>query len=229
MAQSSILSARLETVAGFVQKGSSVIDVGTDHGLLPVYLAMNGFASRIIASDISIGSLGSARRTAAKYGVVDKISFVEAKGLSGVREQEINTIVIAGLGGETISGILRDAPWTRQNEKRLILQPQTKVPELCDYLRLTGYSLHEARLALDTGKIYVVMLVKGGKSSSELAPELELLVMLMNKKDPLIGRFLDELIEKARRKLDGIGGSGSPEALELALRLSEYIKMREIV
>jgi len=53
--------------------------------------------------------------------------------------------------------------------------------------------------------------------------------MLMNKKDPLIGRFLDELIEKARRKLDGIGGSGSPEALELALRLSEYIKMREIV
>jgi len=188
---------------------------------------MKGSTNRIIASDISIGSLGSARRTAAKYGVADKISFVEAQGLSGVREKEVDTIVIAGLGGETIAGILRDAPWTHRSGVYMILQPQTKVSVLCEFLRMAGYSLLSSKLALDAGKLYVVLLVTGGKSESVMEPESELLKSLMDSGDPLLGLYLEELIEKARRKLDGIGDSGNQEALKLALRLSGYIEMKE--
>ena len=227
MAQIVNLPERLRTIVGFIQNGASIIDVGTDHGLLPAYLAQNGAASHIIASDISIGSLGSAHHNAAKYGVTDKITFIEASGLSGIRESDVDTIVIAGMGGETIAGILRDAPWTRRSDIRLILQPQTKLPELCDFLRQAGYALQGAKLSLDAGKLYVIMLVHGGKSDSALAPELELLARLMHSEDPLLGRYLDELMNRTRRILDDMSDSGTPEALDLALKLSVYINMKE--
>jgi tRNA (adenine22-N1)-methyltransferase len=114
-------------IASFIHRGASVADIGTDHGFLPVYLAQNGLARSIIASDISAGSLEAARRSATNYGVSDKITFIVAPGLSGIKETDVDTIVIAGLGGETIAAILNEAPWTRYSDIKLILQPQSKI------------------------------------------------------------------------------------------------------
>ena len=158
MTRKSKLPARLKTVAGFIENGAAVADVGTDHGYLPVYLAINGLARRIIATDISAGSLAAARRSAAKYGVTDMISFVVAPGLSCVCPTEVDTIVIAGLGGETIAGILGDAPWTKEG-KRLILQPQTKIEELRRFLDENGYTTLDTKQTHDKGRDYVVIIV----------------------------------------------------------------------
>jgi len=152
------LSDRLGTIAGFIEKGAAVADIGTDHGFLPVYLAQTGAASRIIASDMSAGSLGAARRSAARYGVSDKIEFIVAPGLDGVGENDADTIVIAGVGGETIIGILEEAPWTKTG-KRLILQPQTKKAELLAFLSDNGYTVHETAQVQDKGRNYTVLLV----------------------------------------------------------------------
>ena len=154
------LPERLKTVAGFIETGASVADVGSDHGYLPVYLAINGQARRIIASDISAGSLAAARRNAAKYGVADMITFVVAPGLEGVSGSEVDTIVIAGVGGETIAGILGDAPWTRDG-KRLILQPQTKKEKLLLFLSENGYVVREIKETRDRGRDYTVILAEG--------------------------------------------------------------------
>jgi len=154
------LPERLKTIADCIPPGAAVVDVGSDHGYLPVYLAINGLARRIIASDMSSGSLGAARRSAAKYGVTDMIEFVVAPGLSGVAENEVDTVVIAGVGGKTIAGILRDAPWTKSGT-RLILQPQTKKDELRRFLEENGYAIRETKLTHDRGREYVVILAVG--------------------------------------------------------------------
>jgi len=154
------LSSRLQTIADFIEEGASVADIGTDHGYLPVYLAQSGKARRIIASDMSAGSLGAARRSAEKYSVSDKIEFVVAPGLSGIGgigEVEIDTIVIAGVGGETMIGILEGAPWAIAG-KKLILQPQTKKDELLGYLKEAGIEVLETALTRDRGREYTVLL-----------------------------------------------------------------------
>jgi len=153
------LSARLNAIAGFIEKDASVADIGTDHCLLPVFLAINGLAKHIIASDISEGSLRSARRTAEKYGVEDKITFVLAPGLSGVCEMQIDTVVISGVGGETIIGILAQADWLKTCGVRLILQPQSKDQQLRLWLHENGYAIQDTKLVLDKRRYYTVLLV----------------------------------------------------------------------
>ena len=224
------LPERLMAVSGFIKKGAAVVDIGTDHGYLPVYLAQNGLARSIIASDISAGSLDSARRSAAKYGVSDKITFIVAPGLSGVGEKETDTVVIAGLGGETIAGILKDAPWTKHSGISLILQPQSKIVELCSFLRESGYSLLDAELSLDSDRFYVIMLAAGGVSDSILAPEIELYARLIYRRDPLFPRYMDDLAAKTRRALNGMKKSGAPGFMEYAkitYKLAMYKGLKE--
>jgi len=154
------LSNRLGMLAGYIEAGASVIDVGADHGFLPVHLAQKGAARRIIASDMSAGSLGAAKRSADKRAVSHLIEFIVAPGLDGVGESDVDTIVIAGVGGETIIGILEAAPWTRKG-KRLILQPQTKIEELRRFLRDNGYEILETGQTQDRGRTYTILLAIG--------------------------------------------------------------------
>ena len=153
------LRERLAAVAGYIAEGASVADIGTDHGFIPVYLALNGLAKNIIASDVSAGSLAAARRCAVRYGVPDKITFINAPGLDGVRETDADTIVIAGVGGETIIGILENAPWTRRPGVSLVLQPQTKIDLLRGWLIDSGYNVRETRQALERGRNYTIISV----------------------------------------------------------------------
>ena len=155
------LPERLNTIAGLIKNGSSVADIGTDHGYLPIYLALKGMARDIIASDISAEALKAALQNAAKHGVGDKITFIAAPGLAGVGESEADTIVIAGMGGETIVSILAGAPWTKRRGVKLILQPQTKTGELCEWLCGNGCAIQDAKLARDRGRLYVVIVAQG--------------------------------------------------------------------
>ena len=117
---------------------------------------------RIIASDISAGSLEAAKRTAAKYGVTDLITFIVAPGLDGLKDEDVDTIVIAGVGGETIIGIIEDSPLTKRRDLRLILQPQTKIAELYFFLKENGYVILDTKRAMDRGRVYTIILTEGG-------------------------------------------------------------------
>ena len=220
------LSDRLATIAGFIKAGASVADVGTDHGYMPVYLAQNELARVIIASDISEGSLGAARRNAARYGVADRISFVAAPGLTHVCETDADTVVISGMGGETIASILEVAPWTRRDGLSLVLQPQTRTDELCIWLRENGYTLEDAAISLDNGRLYVIMLVRGGDPGCLHDPEIELLELLKTGNDPLFPKYLDTLIKRTKRTLDGMKASAGPVDPAAVQKLAAYAGLR---
>lgn len=132
-------NGRLAEIASRVALGSVVLDVGCDHGYIPIYLAENDIASRVFASDISRGPLETAKKNAAKRGFSDKITFYLADGIPEAAAPLVDTVIIAGMGGETIAGILNGTPKTLKAGVFFILQPQTKQGELLEYLRANGF------------------------------------------------------------------------------------------
>ena len=106
------LQPRLALLASLVPQGAVLADVGTDHGYIPVCLRQRGVIDRAIASDIGREPLEHARRTAEEYGV-GGIDLRLCAGLDAIAPEECDTVLIAGMGGETIWGILAAAPWTR--------------------------------------------------------------------------------------------------------------------
>ena len=150
------ISSRLLACAGFVAPGDRVADIGCDHGYLSIHLLTNGIASGIIASDINEGPLQSAVRNAEKYGVRDKIRFFLSDGVRNI-PRDFDTLVCAGMGGDTMIHILESAPWLKSNQYRLVLQCQSKTPMLRRWLSEHGWRITEESVLRDGRFLYTVM------------------------------------------------------------------------
>ncbi len=148
------LGPRLALCASLVREGSTLCDVGTDHGYLPIWLLKTGKIPKALACDINPGPLEAARRDGAKYGVGEELSFRLSDGLEAVSPEEAEDIAIAGMGGELILRIVTQAPWLRDPQKRLILQPMSSVPELRLGLRDLGFAVLQEEAVEDGGKVY---------------------------------------------------------------------------
>ena len=150
------ISDRLLVCAGLVAPGERVADVGCDHGYLSIHLLVNGIASSCIASDINEQPLLSAVRNAEKYGVRDKMEFYLSDGVRNI-PRDFDTMVCAGMGGDTMISILESAPWLKDYRYRLILQCQSKTPMLRRYLSNHGWRITEESVLRDGRFLYTVM------------------------------------------------------------------------
>ena len=150
------LSNRLLTCCQFVHPGDRVADIGCDHGYLGIYLLKSGIAASVIASDVNQQPLHSAVINARKLGVSEKMSFYLSNGARSI-PRDFDVLVCAGMGADTMISILEAAPWLRDFRYRLILQCQSKRPDLRKYLAATGYSISRETLAKDGKFLYPVM------------------------------------------------------------------------
>lgn len=189
------LTPRLEAVAKAALGGRNYADIGTDHGYVPVWLTQHG-AESVTAADLRPGPLQSARINAVQYGVGSRIRFVLADGLQYPGAESADTVVIAGMGGETIELILSRAAWTRG--ARLVLQPQTKLDELCLWLGQNGYALRKASLVRDAGRLYTVLSVYGGEEGCAWAEDA-----LFAAHDPLLPEWIEHRKNVLRAAMDG--------------------------
>ena len=150
------ISPRLLACAGFVCPGDRVADIGCDHGYLGIHLLTNGIAKSVIASDVNEQPLQSALRNAHKFGVADKMSFYLSDGVRNI-PRDFDTLVCAGMGGDTMIHILEAAPWLRKAQYRLVLQCQSKTPMLRQYLSEKGWRITEESVLRDGKFLYTVM------------------------------------------------------------------------
>ena len=151
------LGGRLSLCAGYVRRGSRLADIGTDHAYLPIALCESGQIPCALACDINPLPLASARENIARRGLSDRIAVRLCDGLSGVDEDEVDDIVIAGMGGELIAAILEACGWIRSAEKQLILQPMTRHEALIRWLYANGFCIEQQGAAYDSGKYYTVL------------------------------------------------------------------------
>ena len=94
------LSERLNTVVSFVKPGSRVVDVGTDHGYVPIELAQRGIISHGLAMDVRKGPLERAKEHIRQYGLEDVIETRLSDGICQLQDHEADTVIVAGMGGE---------------------------------------------------------------------------------------------------------------------------------
>ena len=208
------LQPRLQLLADMVPEGCRLADVGTDHGYLPVYLLQRGRIRGAVAADIGAEPLAHARRTAEAYGVTG-IDFRLCDGLRDIAPDEVDTVVIAGMGGETIIAILEGAPWTKDGAHTLLLQPMTKAADLRYWLSVNGYSFTEERLVWDKNYLYPVLRVTGGGTPQALT-ERQALTGVALDNDPLYREYLTQQADKLRRTAEGLRRSAKPDAQQRA-------------
>ena len=223
------LSKRLQTLASFVPIGENVADIGTDHGYIPVWLAQNKIANKIVAADINKGPLEHAKATAQEYDVSEKITFQLCSGLNFAESKEYDTVIIAGMGGELIMSIIEAAPWTK-NGTTLILQPNSKIQDLVQWLIDNGYAINQTKLVKEAGKYYQILIVQAGESAT-IKSEAKRLVhpLFITEKDPLLPEYLDSLISRYSHAIKGIQASknDTPELHRIKCLLDELESMKK--
>lgn len=210
------LSPRLQAVAALVPPGARVIDVGTDHAMIPVWLVQAGICRFVLATDIRPGPLENAAALVEKTDTGACVGLKLTDGLAGIEPDGWDTVILAGMGGETMVSILSAAPWVRE-QARLILGPQSKRAVLRRYLIGNGWRIERELLVEDAGHIYPILTAVGGQPPAYTEVELHLGLLSQIEGDPLFRTYLD------RRRTQAVKAAPyDPSAAEL---LGEYGKI----
>ena len=164
------LTPRLFCAAEFVRQGAVFADVGTDHAYLPIFLLEEGKISRAVCSDINEGPLLNAEKNAKEHGVSEKLEFLLTDGAAALAGRGVSDLAICGMGGELIAEIIEKAPFLRDKEMRLILQPMSKKAHLRRYLSKEGFKILEEKYTVEGRHNYVTMLACFSGEPYEISP-----------------------------------------------------------
>ncbi len=212
---------RLSLCADYVREGSRLADIGTDHAYLPIALCANGKIPFALACDINPLPLRSAEENIAKYALSDRIRTRLSDGLGEVRSDEVDDVVIAGMGGELIRDILAAAEWVKNSEKRLVLQPMTHHEDLVRWLYENGFSILRQEAVEDEKKYYTV--IAAAYSGEPHACDLyQAIVGGMDAEHPLCRAFLERSLRNLRNKC-----KGDPSLLPVVRKLEETLHEAE--
>ncbi len=160
-----ILSARLKKIAYLTQGSETLADVGCDHGYVPIYCVANGLCQKAIAMDVNQGPLLRCEKNIEKYNLSDKIKTRLSNGINSLAYGEVDTIVIAGMGGLLIRDILASDKNKIADGTTLILQPMLAPVELRLYLYENGFLIEDEYIERETNKFYNIFKVKKVRSN----------------------------------------------------------------
>jgi len=198
------LSKRLGAVASYVQKGSRLADVGSDHAYLPLFLVENGIIDYAVAGEVVQGPYQSALTNVAQAGKDELIQVRLANGLAAIESSDqIDTITIAGMGGRLIADILEADLAKLAGVQRLILQPNNREDELRIWLQEQGFQIVAEEMVTENQKFYEILVVEPG--TMELTPLEQRFgpFLLQEKSSVFLAKWQSEL-EKLTRSLEKI-------------------------
>ena len=188
------LSERLNALAVMTGSCDTFTDIGTDHGLLPLYLIQKGACKRAVASDINKGPLKKAMENAKAFGIgEDKISFVLSDGLKALDDppEGHNVLSISGMGGLLIEEILREGKEKIKCYDSFILSPHTKQYELRRFLTENGFIISDERYLTEENKLYVIIKAARGQINDGSS---------YSEEDYRFGRFIDKALRDEKVK-----------------------------
>lgn len=159
------LSKRLDAISSLVPIKSNVIDIGCDHALLDIYLYQKKICNKIIATDVNDNALKNAKENIKKNNLTKEIEVRLGNGLNVLYdEDDINTIIIAGMGAHTIVGILKNGLYKLKKIDTIIIQSNTKLEFLRKEITKLNYKIEDELLVLDNKKVYTVIKFVKGKT-----------------------------------------------------------------
>lgn len=222
------ISKRLLCCASMVQPGSRVADIGTDHGYLGIYLLQTGAARHVIACDLRKDPLENARRNAKLFGVDGEMEFRLSDGLEKILPDEVDTVVMAGMGGDLIQKILSQCPWRKREGLQFILQPQSAGNVLRRWLCEDGFEIQREEPVQDGHFLYTVMDIRQGEPAP-LTPGTEYASpALLASGSPLVGNYLARVENALQETVRGLTNAEKQRPERLAYFGQALLEIQEM-
>ena len=187
------LSKRLLTAVEMITKGNIVADIGCDHAYTSIYLCKEKIAPKVIAMDVNKGPLIGAKAHIEEAGLIDSISLRLSNGLEKLLPNEVDTVLLCGMGGLLMIKILSDYPEATASVKELILQPQSEVGEVRHFLHKQGYEITKEHMLKEDGKFYVMMRAVKSDEPQQYETECDYIYgkLLLEEKNEVLLAYLD--------------------------------------
>lgn len=222
------ISKRLLCCASMVQSGSRVADIGTDHGYLGIYLLQSGAARHVIACDLRKDPLENARRNAKLFGVDGEMELRLSDGLEKILPDEVDTVVMAGMGGDLIQKILSQCPWRKREGLQFILQPQSAGNVLRRWLCEDGFEIRREEPVQDGHFLYTVMDIRQGEPAP-LTPGTEYASpALLASGSPLVGNYLARVENALQETVRGLTNAEKQRPERLSYFRQALLEIQEM-
>lgn len=220
----------MKAVASMVTPDYVLADVGTDHGYVPISLVQRKKIQKAIAMDINKGPLQRAREHIAEFQLEEFIETRLSDGVKKLKVGEVDSILIAGMGGELVIHVLSDGMEVCRSVKELILQPQSELDKVRRFLRENKYKIVDEDMVIEDGKYYPMMKVVPVEEDGfwRVIPKEAIRAcdmygpLLLKNGNPSLRKFLvrqHKQLEKILKELEKL-----PESKKIAVRKQEVLE-----
>ena len=200
------ISFRLKKIADKVDKNSIVLDVGTDHAYIPIFLCLNNIITKAIAVDISQNCIKRATFNIQNFNLSSKIEARVSNGLKSICFSDcIDTCIISGMGGALIIDILKNYIDLTKTFKKLILQPQRDIDKVRMFIHKINFKIVEDEMIEDENRIYTIIVAILGKEEEYSSEEYAFGKFEIKRKSPILKKFIkneciriEKLIERLK-------------------------------
>lgn len=218
-----IISNRLRFISNLIDNVDSIIDVGTDHGYVPIDLLKKGTVKKVIASDINKGPVERARENVLLSGLSDRADCRLGGGFKTIRPGEVDAGIIAGMGGNLIRDIIEEDMEVFKHLKYVIAQPVQNPEVLRKYVLEKGFNLEDEWIIFDEGKYYEIMKISYNSKSNIINPVYyDFSEILINKKDKVYKEFLKDRKSRYIKIVDSLN-SDSDNSIKRKAEIEEKI------
>lgn len=227
------LPDRLHTIADCVERNETVADIGTDHGLLPIFLWQQGISTKMILSDVNEGPLKKAEENINLYAK-DMIADLRlGDGLNVLDCHEVNTVILAGMGGLLMTKILKENLEKSRTFSKYILQPRNAQDRVRRWLLENEFSINDEFLVVEGDYVCEVIVTTPNPVHSlplrksewveqfDNNLEYEVSPLLFDKNDPLLEEFLQRKLRREGKIALEILTHGSDASMKKA-KLAHY-------
>ena len=189
------LSRRLQAVANLLSEGLIVADIGTDHGYIPIYLIESGKSPKAFAMDINKGPLIRAKEHVEMHGLQEQIVLRQSDGVKALEVGECESVNVAGMGGALAIKIMEEGKEIFKSLKEFVLQPQSELEKVRQYLCENEYRIIAEDMVLEDGKYYPMMKIVNGTVENYSPIELRYGKKLLEGKNPVLKLFLEKEVQ----------------------------------
>lgn len=203
------LSKRLQMNVSLIPAGARVADIGCDHGYASIWLIRHGISEKVIALDVNRGPVERAKEHIRQAGLVKQIECRLSDGTSSISPGEVDTLMLAGMGGPLMIRILEKGQDVLEKVDTLVLQPQSEIGEVRRFLPRLGFQIKEEKACVEDGKYYFAIRAEKAGDVDD-APvlhdwEYRYGTYLIQKGDPVLREYLRKERETCQEILKNPG------------------------
>ena len=226
------LKGRLLAIAEKIPQCDILADIGTDHAYIPVYAVKNSLCRKAIASDVKSGPVEIAARNIKRYGLSELIDTRHGSGIETINDDELDVIVIAGMGGMLIQDIICSNLDKAKKAGLFVLQPMNCVEDLRKWLYSNGFDIIDETLAQETIKIYNIILTRWDGNTRHVDDyDCFIGLKLMERKDDIFRVYIEKKLGVIEKKINGMkkANEKSPlldQLIGIRIKLIDLLKIR---